>query len=102
MIDTGIYPCRLAAVVILDNLDETSDQYRLVIQPAVARTTHNSVLFCEWTWSPVYYNVSPDTSVGPCFMICIKDDGSRILETKGYDNWAGEFIDLNIVLESSK
>ena len=45
--DTGTYPCCLAAVVILDNPDETSEQYQLVIQPAVAQTNHNSVLFCE-------------------------------------------------------
>ena len=40
-------------------------------------------------------NVSPDTIVGPCFVISIKDDGSQILETKGYDMWAGEFTDLD-------
>jgi hypothetical protein len=92
--ETGIFPCRLAMIVVLDGAVTPSEKYRLIIQPAIAATNCDSVLFREWMWTPEYYNVSPDTIVGPCFVISIKDDGSRILETKAYDMWAGEFTEL--------
>ena len=92
---TGVFPCRLAMIVLLDEAVTPSEKYRLIIQPAIAATNCDSVIFQEWMWTPEYYNFSPDTIVGPCFVISIKDYGSRILETKGYEMWSGEFTDLD-------
>ena len=93
--DTGVFPCCLAMIVVLDEAVTPSEKYRLIIQPAIEPTNCDSVLFREWIWR--LQNITTSLLIqlsSPCFVISIiKDDGSRILETKGYDMWAGEFTD---------
>ena len=90
--DDGIFPCRLAAVVVSKSPDDpTRKTYQLVVQSAIKKTNVSSVLLTEWTWSPEYHVVSGDTIVGPIFVIIIKEDFSKILVARQYDEWALHF-----------
>ena len=84
------YPCRLAMVVIMDN---PADPYRLVVQSATARTYKDSTLLKEWTFSPEFYIISPESIEGPCFVIMISPTNNKILETLPYDEWPSKFTD---------
>ena len=42
-------------------------------------------------WSAEYITVSPNTIEAPCFVISIRDDNSRVLETLARDKWADQF-----------
>jgi hypothetical protein len=48
---TFVIPCRLAAVVVLEMLADSTEPYRLVVQCADYPTDINSVLLTEWTMS---------------------------------------------------
>ena len=80
-----VYPCRLAAVVVCDK--DHTEQWHLVVQRATKKTNVRSVLLTEWWWSPTYYAISPNAIVAPCFVISIKEDNSKILETLPIDEW---------------
>ena len=83
----------ISSVVILDNDLDNPERYRLVVQPAISRSKQDSVLLQEWNWSPEYYDISPNSIAGPCFVIDIGKDSSKIQVTKAYDEWAQEFTD---------
>ena len=87
--NTGLFPCRLAAVV-LDH-SASDDAVQLVVQSTTSRTPVKSTLFQEWNWSAEYITVSPNTIEAPCFVISIRDDNSRVLETLARDKWADQF-----------
>jgi hypothetical protein len=87
--DTGLFPCRLAAVVF-SNAD-AEEPLQLVVQSTTTRTKVKSVLFQEWSWSPEYITVSPKCIEAPCFVISIRDDHSLILETLAREKWAEQF-----------
>ena len=91
--DDGIFPCCwLSALVVLKSPDDpTRETYQLVVQSAIKKTNVSSVLLTEWTWSPEYQFVSEDTIVGPIFVIIIKEDFSKILVARQYDEWASHF-----------
>ena len=89
--DGTLYPCRLSAVVECYNDDMESQTWRLVVQQATAQTRNKSVLLTEWLWSPTYYVISPNDIVAPCFVISIKEDNSKILETLPIDEWYEHF-----------
>ena len=87
-----VYPSRLAAVVINDKRCQSwQDPYLLVVQCATKQTGINSVLLTEWLWSDTFNVISPSNIVAPCFVISIKDDHSKILETLPMEEWANEF-----------
>ena len=88
-----VCPCKLVSVVILDSDLDNPERYRLVVQPATSRSKQDSVLLQEWNWSPEYCDISPNSIAGPCFVIDIGKDSSKILVTKPYDEWAQEFTD---------
>ena len=84
------FPCWLAAVVIR-NVDALNpDPYRLVVQSITKKTSIKSVLLTEWCWSDEYLVILPLHIVGPCFVISIKPDMSKILETLPLEKWAAE------------
>jgi hypothetical protein len=85
------FPCRLAAVVLCDIDKHNLEPYHLVVQSAMRRTNVKSVLLTEWLWSDEYLVVFPSNIVSPCFVISIKDDTSKILETLPLEKWASEF-----------
>ena len=87
LFDDIVYPCRLSAVVVCDNDQIESEQWHLVVQRATHETNVRSVLLTEWWWSPTYYVISPNDIVAPCFVISIKEDNSKILETLPIDEW---------------
>ncbi len=93
--DNSICPCRLAAVVVLDDNPNNPERFALVVQAAVKRSHIDSVLFTEWSWSSTYRSISPNTIDSPCFVISIKDDGSKILVAKPYDEWPAQFTTLH-------
>ena len=82
------YPSRLACVVNTPNAEES---VQLIIQCAVKRTGIKSAIFTEWTWSPEYYVVSPNTIHAPCFIVSILPNHSKILETLPYEDWPTQF-----------
>lgn len=84
------YPCRLAMVVIMDN---PADPYRLVVQSATERTYKDSTLLKEWTFSPEFYIISPESIERPCFVIMISPTDDKILEALPYDEWPSKFTD---------
>ena len=89
---TKVYPSWLAAVVINDKRCQSwQDPYLLVVQCATKRTGINSVLLTEWLWSDTFHVITPSNNMGPCFVIFIKDDHSKILETLPMEEWANEF-----------
>jgi hypothetical protein len=95
--DNGIVgPCRLAAVVVLDDNPHNPERFRLVVQAAIQRSRKDSVLFTEWSWLPTYRSISPNTIHAPCFVISIKDDDSKILVAKPYDEWPAQFTHLHL------
>jgi hypothetical protein len=59
----------------------------LVVQRATHKTNVRSVLLTEWWWSPTYYVITLNDIVAPCFVISIKEDNSKILETLPIDEW---------------
>jgi hypothetical protein len=88
--DTGIFPCRLALVVVV------GDDYHLIVQSTKEQTVfpgcNGSALFTEWNWSAEdYYTVSPENIVSRCFCISGRDNESRILEALPYEEWADQF-----------
>ena len=94
--DGDTYPCRLAAIVVHEVEDDESEggeyqEYSLIVQCATERTGVKSALFTEWKWSPVYEVVQPSNIVSDCFVVSIKRDNSKILETLHYNRWAAEF-----------
>ena len=85
------FPCRLAAVVLRD-IDETNmEPYHLIVQSASRKTGIKSTLLTEWAGSPEYLVILPSSIVSPCFVVIIKDDTSKILETLPLDKWPSEF-----------
>ena len=51
-------------------------------------------MLTEWNWSPTYIVIFPFNIVGPCFVVSIKDDMSKILETLlPLAKWAANFTD---------
>ena len=86
-------PCRLAAVVLRGIDDNNSESYHLIVQSAQSKTGIKSVLLTEWNWSPSYEVIFPSNIVGPCFVVSIKDDMSKILETLPLENWASDFTE---------
>jgi Plavaka transposase len=88
---TTAFPCRLAAVVIraVDALNP--DPYHLVVQSTTKKTGIQSVLLTEWCWSSEYLVILPSNIVGPCFVISIKPDMSKVLEALPLEKWASEF-----------
>ena len=95
--DGIVYPCRLAAVVINDydsddeDEDDDHEEFQLVVQWAKKKTGVKSTLFTEWEWSPAYDLVSPSSIVSDCFVVSIKRDNTKILETLHHDHWAEAF-----------
>jgi hypothetical protein len=75
----GLYPCRLAAVVFDDST--SAKEVHFVVQSTTTSTSAKSTLFQEWNWSPEYTSVHPYTIEAPCFVISLRDDNSRVLET---------------------
>ena len=105
--DGIVYPCRLAAVVIDDydsdneddNEDDDHEKYQLVVQWAKEKTGVKSTLFTEWEWSPAYDLVSPSSIVSECFVVSIKRDNTKILETLHHDHWAEAFTAVKAFTE---
>lgn len=88
----GNFPCRLALVVVVDSPSDPDEKYQLVVQSTTEEIKeHESTLLREWKWSPQYIVVSANTVVAPCFVISISHDGSTVLETKPYEEWASKF-----------
>jgi hypothetical protein len=87
----GICPCRLAAVVVLDNDVAEEDRYQLIVQCGLRKTGVRSTLLTEWIWSPKYECVSSNSIHSPVFVVSIKPDSSKILVTLPYDEWASKF-----------
>ena len=89
-----VYPCRLAAVVVVstDELVNASERLKLVVQRATSATGINSVLFTEWLWSSKYHVIMPLNVQSPCFVVSIKDDSSKILETLPIEEWHKAFL----------
>ena len=67
---TFVIPCRLAAVVVLEMLTDSSEPYRLVVQCADYPTGINSVLLTEWMMSQTYHIVKPTSVLRPYFVLC--------------------------------
>jgi hypothetical protein len=89
-----VFPCRLIAVIVMPTSDLLrTDKYRLVVQCTTERTMTNSVLLTEWLWEEQYHVIDPNTTVGPCFVIYIKADGSKVLETLPIEEWHSQFTE---------
>ena len=93
--DNSTCPCGLAAVVVMDDNPNNPERFALVVQAAVKRSHIDSVLFTEWSWSSTYRSISPNTIDSPGFVICNKNDGSKILVAKPYDEWPVQFTTLH-------
>jgi hypothetical protein len=79
----------LALVVVVDSPTEPDKKYQLVVQSISKEThEHESTLLREWEWSPDYLLVSGNTVLGPCFVIFISHNSSKVLEAKPYEEWA--------------
>jgi hypothetical protein len=77
-----VFLCHLAAVIVMPTSDILhTDKYRLVVQCTTERTTTKSVLLTEWLCEEQSHVIYPNTIVGPCFVISIIADGSKVLET---------------------
>jgi hypothetical protein len=85
----SIHPSRLAVVVITKNLQP----FRLIVQCGKEPTGVKSVLLTEWEMSNELTVIEPSDIEGPCFVISIKDDGSKILQTLPRHLWAFEFTE---------
>ena len=90
--NTGSFPCRLAAVVICDNVPD--DPYRLVVQSTTKQTGVKSVLLTEWYMSDTYYVVYPESIKGSCFVIEHTTNNSKVHEVLSREKWAGEFTTM--------
>jgi hypothetical protein len=87
-----VYLCRLAAVVVsTDDAVNTNDRLKLVVQRTTYATCINSVLFKEWLWSRKYHVIVPSNVQSPCFVVSIKDDSSKVLETLPIEEMAQSF-----------
>jgi hypothetical protein len=51
----------------------------------------SSTLLREWEWSPDYLLVSGNTVVGPCFVISISHNSSKVLGAKPTEEWDDKF-----------
>jgi Plavaka transposase len=88
----GHFPCRLALVIVLEAPTDPDEKYQLVVQSTTrANVEHESTLLREWDWSPEYLLVSGNSVSGPCFVISISHNSSKVLETKPYASWAENF-----------
>lgn len=90
--DDGSYPCRLASVVITNDINTP---YKLIVQSTTTRTGISSTLLTEWHWAATYYTIDPDCIEGPCFVVTIKNDKSKVLETLPLQQWPDQFTDTN-------
>ena len=86
-----VYPCRLAAVVVIHDDAINTDRLELVVQRATQTTGINSVLLTEWLWSSEYHVILPSDVKSPCFVVSIKEDSSKILETLPIEDWHNAF-----------
>ena len=87
-----VYPCRLAAVIVSTDDDViTNDCLKLIVQRTTYTTGINSVLFTEWLWSNEYHVILPSDVQAPCFVVSIKEDTSKILETLPIEEWHKAF-----------
>ena len=84
---TSICPCRLTAVVITEEIQP----YRLLVHRGKEPTGVGSVLLTEWFMSDEYDVINPGDIDGPCFVIIIRDDDSKILQTRPRSEWASQF-----------
>jgi hypothetical protein len=53
-------------------------------------------LLTEWLWEEQDHVIDPNTIVGPCFVITIKADGSKVLETLPIEEWHSYSQKLNV------
>jgi hypothetical protein len=86
---TTLPPCQLAVIVVT----KESQPYRLVVQCGIRKTGIKSVLLTEWEMSNDFTVIEPCSIDGPCFVIMIKEDGSKILQTLLRHLWASEFTE---------
>ena len=84
---TIICPCRLTAVVVTEEIQP----YRLLVHRGKETTGVGSVLLTEWFMSDEYDVINPGDIEGPCFVIIIRDDESKILQTRPRSEWASQF-----------
>jgi hypothetical protein len=87
--NVAVHPCRLTMVVITNHLPP----FRLVVQRGSHTTGIKSVLLTEWVMSDKFSIIEPDDIQGPCFVISIKDNGSKILQALPCHKWASEFTE---------
>jgi hypothetical protein len=88
----GHFPCCLALVIVQEEPTDPDEKYQLVVQSATkVNADHESTLLREWDWSPEYLLVSGNSVSGPCFVISISHNCSKVLETKPYASWAEKF-----------
>ena len=90
--DDDSYPCRLASVVITNDINTP---YKLIVQSTTTRTGISSTLLTEWNWAATYYTIDPDCIEGPCFVVVIKNDRSKVLEALPREQWPDQFTDTN-------
>jgi hypothetical protein len=87
-----VYPCRLAAVIVSTDDDvNANDCLKLVVQRTTCATGINLVLFTEWLWSNKYNVIVPSNVQSPSFVVSIKEDTSKILETLPIEEWHKAF-----------
>ena len=86
---TTLPPCQLAVIVVT----KESQPYRLVVQCGIRKTGIKSVLLTEWEMSNDFTVIEPCSIDGPCFVIMIIEDGSKILQTLLRHLWASEFTE---------
>ncbi|KAI2492859.1 hypothetical protein MHU86_21672 [Fragilaria crotonensis] len=77
--------------VLFEVMDTKTNTYIKRLQSTTERTSVQSVLLTEWCWSSEYLVILPSNIVGPCFVISIKPDMSKVLEALPLDSWASEF-----------
>ena len=83
-----VYLCRLAPVVVsTDDAANTNDRFKLVVQCTTCATDINLVLSTEWLWSSKYHVIVPSDVKLPWFLVSIKEDTSKILETLPIEEW---------------
>ena len=84
--------CRLATVIVMPTSDILhTDKYHLVVQCTTKCATTKSVLLSEWLWEEQCHIIDTSTIVGSCFVISIKADGSKVLETLPIEEWHGQY-----------
>jgi hypothetical protein len=97
-----VFRYRLAAVIVMPTSDILHPyKYRLVVQCTTECTTQcttectttKSVLLTKWLWEEQYHIIDPNTIVGQCFVISIKADGSKVLETLPIEQWHTQFTE---------